>query len=281
MAPFTRRQLAKVFVGIAATGTLRGDEPMLSVSGVDHLKLRVASAGASAMFYYDLFGGDIVSVRNSTLPDSPRVDEFFLKIGVTPFPYLMLSQITPGELPGLDHLAVLADNPVAMRPVLERNGISLINPAHGLRVRDADGTLIELVARPTWGGTAQSIRLALPTNLRGVRPAFEPVAVKRLCLRTVDVDRSAHFYSQLFGRQGAQSLAAGGTAFTYGATVLELRPIAGGQPPGLDRLIIAVRNLRLKQARRILQQRGIQPYGSKHEVLFRDPDGNEMELAVP
>jgi hypothetical protein len=62
---------------------------------------------------------------------------------------------------------------------------------------------------------------------------------------------------------------------------LELRPIAGGQTPGLDRLIIALRNLRLKQARRILQERGIQPYGSKHEVLFRDPDGNEMELAEP
>ena len=252
---------------------------MLSVSGMDHFKLRVASAGASAMFYYDLFGGDVVSVRNSTLPDSPRVNEFFLKISKAPFPYLMLSQITPGELPGLDHLAILADNAQAMRPVLERSA-SLISPDQGLRVRDADGMVIELMTRPTWGGTAQSIRLALPSNLRSFRAAFEPIAVKRLCLRTEDVYRSAQFYTRLFTRQSTQALNVGGKAFTFGATTLEFRPITAIQKPGLDRLIIAIRDLRLKRARRILQQRGIQAYGSRDQVLFRDPDGNEVELAA-
>ena len=251
---------------------------MLAVSGIDHLKVRVASAGASAMFYYDLLGGDIVSVRNSTLPDSPRVDEFFLKIGVSPFPYLMLSQIHTGESPGLDHLAVLAGNPLAIRPILEHNRVSLINPDQGLSVRDADGTLIELMERPTWGGTAQSIRLALPSNLRSFRPAFEPVALTRLCLSTPDVDRSADFYTRLFARQSAIPLAAGGRAFAYGSTVLELTPAVEGETPVLNRLVIAVRNFKLNQARQILRRRGIQPYGSNREVLFRDPDGNELQL---
>lgn len=101
---------------------------MLSVSGLDHLKVRVASAGASAMFYYSLFGGDLVPVRNSTFPDSPRADEFFLKVGVPPFPYLMLRPLRVGESPGLDHLSVLADDIVAARSILARNGVSLINP---------------------------------------------------------------------------------------------------------------------------------------------------------
>ncbi|HTX38018.1 MAG TPA: hypothetical protein VME43_23475, partial [Bryobacteraceae bacterium] len=55
-APRTR----KIASGIVAARILRGDQSMLSVSGLDHLKVRVASAGASAMFYYSLFGGDLV-----------------------------------------------------------------------------------------------------------------------------------------------------------------------------------------------------------------------------
>ncbi|HTX38608.1 MAG TPA: hypothetical protein VME43_26460, partial [Bryobacteraceae bacterium] len=70
---------------IVAARILRGDQSMLSVSGLDHLKVRVASAGASAMFYYSLFGGDLVPLRNS-FPDSPRADEFFLKVGAPPLP---------------------------------------------------------------------------------------------------------------------------------------------------------------------------------------------------
>jgi hypothetical protein len=80
----------------------------------------------------------------------------------------------------------------------------------------------------------------------------------------------------LFGRENV----AGGKSFTYGGAVLQLNAVAGAQTPGLDRLVIAVRNCRPKQARRILEQRGIQPSGSRHEVLLRDPDGNELELVA-
>jgi hypothetical protein len=273
MTLLTRRELG-FLAGLAAARTLRSDEPVLSVSGVDHLKVRVASAGASAMFYYGLFGGDIVPVSNSTFPDSPRVDEFFLKIGVPPFPYLMLSQIRGGESTGLDHLSLLAGDLVAARSTLTRNGISLINPDQGLWFRDHGGTLIELMAGPTWSLQAQSMRLPVPSNLRSLRPAFETAALTRIHLRTLD--SSASFYSQLFGREKA----AGGRSFTCGATVLRLSLVTEAQTPGLDRLVIAVRNFKPKQARRILKQRGIQLSGSRHEVLFRDPDGNELELVA-
>jgi catechol 2,3-dioxygenase-like lactoylglutathione lyase family enzyme len=259
MATLTRREMAKLFAGIAASRILRAEEPRLSVSGLDHLKVRVASAGAAAMFYYHLFGGDIIFVRNSTHPDSPLVDEFFLKIGQPAYPYLMLSQLGGGVLPGLDHLSLLAE-------------------ANGRDVTDPDGAMIELMARPTWGLAVPAIRLPLPSNLRGLQPAFEPVALRRISLRTTDVDRSVRFYSEVLGLQNGQPAAAGRRAFTCGAVVLELGPLAGAQTPGLDRLGVGVRNASPQQARRILQQRGIQPYGSRSEVLFRDPDGNEVEL---
>ena len=274
MTSLRRRELVKSLTGMAAACTLRGDESILPVSGVDHLKVRVASAGVSAMFYYGLFGGDIVPVRSSTLPGSPLVDAFFLKIGVPPFPYLMLAQLRAGESPGLDHLSILADGIAAARSTLVRNGIPLINPDQGLWFRDLDGTLIELMARPTWGLQAQSIRLPVPSNLRSLRPAFEAAMLKSIHLRTLDVQRSASFYGQFFVREKA----AGGVSFASGATAFQLGPIGGGTTPGLDRLVIAVRNFKPKQARHILEQRGIQPTGSRHEVILHDPDGNELEL---
>jgi catechol 2,3-dioxygenase-like lactoylglutathione lyase family enzyme len=272
MTLLTRREL--VLAGLTAARTLRSEEPLLSVSGVDHLKVRVASAGASAMFYYGLFGGDILPVSNSTFPDSPNVDEFFLKIGVPPFPYLMLSQIRGGESTGLDHLSLLASDLVAARSTLARNGISLVNPDKGLWFRDNGGTLIELMAGSTWGLQAQAMRLPVPSNLRSLQPAFETAALTRIHLRALD--SSVSFYSQLFGREKA----GGGMSFTCGATLLRLSPVTGAEAPGLDRLVIAVRHFKPEQARRILKQRGIQPSGTQHEVLFRDPDGNELELVA-
>jgi hypothetical protein len=253
-----------------------GDEPILSVSGVDHIKVRVANAGASAMFYYGLFGGDIVPVRNSTFPNSSPVDEVFLKIGAHPFPYLMLSGIREGESPALDHLSVLAGNSVAARAVLARNGIPLIDPGQGLWFRDTDGTLIELMAAPTWGLQAQSIRLPVPSNLPSLRPAFETAALTRIHLRVSDIGRAISFYSQLFGRDEAT----GERQFACGPTVLQLNPSAEAKVPGLDRLVISIRDFRPGQERRILEQRGIKSIGSQHNVLLRDPDGNELELVA-
>lgn len=272
----TRRELARVLAGIAAAGTMRSDEPILAVSGVDHIKVRVANAGVSAMFYYALFGGDIVPVRNSTFPNSPQVDEVFLKIGAPPFPYLVLSGIRKGESPGLDHLSVLAGNAMVARATLARNGITLIDPDRGLWFRDTDGTLIELMANPTWGLQAQSIRRPVPSNLPSLRPAFETAAMTKIHLRVVDIGRATPFYRQLFGRDKAT----GERCFRCGPTVLQLNSGAGIKTPGLDRLVISIRGFRAKQSRRILEQRGIEPRGSQNQVLLRDPDGNELELVA-
>jgi hypothetical protein len=257
----TRREVAKVWAGIAAARILRAGQAMLPVSGMDHLKVRVASAGASAMFYSGLFDADLIAVRNTTFPGSPEVLEFFLKIGGTPAPYLMLSQVRTGESPGLDHLSLLAGDVPTARAILVRNGISLIDPDRGLWFRDTDGTSIELMPVPSWNIQAQSMRLPLPVNLRGIKPAFVPAYLSAIHLRTPDVDRSTAFYARMLG----PSL----------NSILKFKP---APTPGLDRLVIAVHKLKLTSARRILQQRGIEPYGRPHELLFRDPDGNEVEL---
>ena len=271
----TRRELGQFLAGVAAAGTLRSDEPTLSVSGVDHIKLRVANAGASAMFYYALFGSDFVPVRNSTFRNASQMDEVFLKIGASRFPYLMLSGIRKGESPGMDHLSVLAGSPEVARTTLTRNGISLIDPSDGLWFRDTDGTLIELMAGPTWGLQTQNIRLPVPSNLASLRPAFEGATLTKIFLRVVDITRATSFYGQLFGGDRITDE----RRFAFGSTALELIP-AGGKAPGLDRLVISIRGLKPKQARRILEQRGIKPSGPRQQLLLHDPDGDELELVA-
>jgi catechol 2,3-dioxygenase-like lactoylglutathione lyase family enzyme len=261
----TRRNFAKALAGLAASRALHADWPLVAVSGVDHLKLRVASSGASAMFYYGLFGAELLPLRNSTFPDSTLVEEFFLKIGASPLPFLMLSQIRPAESPGLDHVSLLAADFEAARSTLARNRVPLVDPDHGLWIRDADGTLIEFMPRPMWGIQSESLRLPLPANLRSLRPAFEHASLVGIHLGVRDVEQSAAFYRRLFG-----------PSLTYGQTAVKLAP---SKTPGLRRLAVALPKLDRKRARRILERRGIQTYGSPRELLFRDPDGNEVELA--
>jgi catechol 2,3-dioxygenase-like lactoylglutathione lyase family enzyme len=135
----------------------RAAGPPLTVEGIEHVKLRAASAPASAVFYRSLFGGDVIRLRNSTLPSQPRTDEFFLKIGPPPFPYLMLAQIRNGERPGIDHISLLAGDEVAARRALEAAEIPLYLPKeYGVRLRGPDGTLIELMFHPTYGHARRS-----------------------------------------------------------------------------------------------------------------------------
>jgi catechol 2,3-dioxygenase-like lactoylglutathione lyase family enzyme len=271
MTDLSRRELMRFLAGVA---TIRG-------SGLDHLKVRVASGGASALFYYGLFGGDIVRVENSTLPRDTPVDEFFLKIGLAPYPYLMLSQMRAGESAGFDHMAILVENALAARALLERRRVAVVDSDPGVRVRDVDGGLIELFVRPTWGETGESIRRPLPANFKSVKPAFDAVALKRVCLRTLDAAKSGDFYGELFGGETAQRFQSGGRVFTYGGTVLELVSGDGATAPRLDYLSIGVRNFRARSARRALLERGIRAYDSQRgTVRFLDPDGNDVEIVA-
>jgi len=242
----TRRDLGKLLVGAVVTTTARADQTTPPAYGVDHFKLKVVNAGASAMFYYDLFGGEVVSVRNGTMPESPMVDEFFLKVGDAAFPYLMLSQMAALDQPGLEHLAVLVNG----------SGIT--------RIWDADGRLVEIMSRPTWGGTSSTIQRPLPVNWKSLRPAFQPIALRRVKLLTTDPSHTAQFYGNLLGWQRAEAM-------------LEFKP---NPTPGLDRLVFSIHKMNSDHARRILRQRGIHTHGSRSDVLFRDVDGNLVELVA-
>jgi hypothetical protein len=277
MLLFSRRRFARIIGAAAAARALRADAPALSVTGIDHLKLRVANSGASALFYYGLFGGEIAALRNSTFPDSPLVDEFFLRIGEQPGPYLMLSGLRAGEKTGLDHLSLLAGPLPAARSILERNGISVIKPDQsGLWFRDPGDNLIELIygpTRSTFGALAPQSRLPLPANLSGLRPTFAPTAITRLRVGFPNLAAASEFYRRVV----AAPTVVFPPTFPCGATALEFRNGA----PGLDRIVVGIRGFTPETARRILTERGITPYGAPHEVFFRDPDDNELQVVAP
>jgi hypothetical protein len=278
MTLLTRRKLMHAVASIGCVNRLSADGPKPLVTGIDHIKIRVANSGASAIFYYHLFGGEIIAVRNSTFPGTPEVDEFFLKVGAPQFPYIVFAQVRAEDLLGLDHISLLADNPAAIRSRLNRHGVALVRPDQGLWFRDADGRLVELMLRPTFGIQAPGIRVKLPMNFGGVRPAFEATAVAGFGLRSVDVARSIGFFHETFDLASVKALTVGAQAVGCGRTIVEVRPTSGTETSGLDRIAIVIRGVTLKQARRTLQERGIHPHGSSHEILFRDPDGNEVGL---
>jgi len=163
----------------------------------------------------------------------------------------MFAQLRDQETPGLDHIAMLAD-PGAAREAAVRAGARLVDPdGYGLRVNDVDGVMIEVMGQRTW----RSLPSTLPSNWEGVRPAFEAVEVKSVALGAADVGRAQSFYRTVFG----------------GAPRLQFQP----GKAGLARIEIAIRRI---DARRVLDARGIRAYGSGNDVLFRDPDGNEIGL---
>lgn len=278
MTFLTRRDLVHVLGSIGFVNCLSASEPKPIVTGIDHIKIQVANSGASAIFYNHLFGGEIIAVRNSTFPGTPEVDEFFLKIGAPQFPYVVFAQLGADVLRGVDHISLLVNDPAAIRSRLAGNGVALIRPDQGLWLRDPDGRLVELMPRPTFGLQAPGIRIALPINFRGVRPAFEATSVAAISLRSVDVTRSVRFFCENFDLASAKALTVGAEAMGCGRTIVEVRPISGTETSGLSRITIAIRGVILKQARRILEERGIHPQGSSHEIVFRDLDGNEVGL---
>jgi len=239
------------FLAIAAQGVLMAAETPLPQ--LEHIKLRVVNSGVSALFYHSLFGGELRLLHNSTLASQTRVDEVFLKVGAATFPYLMFASLRDGETPGLDHIAILAD-PAAAREAAVRAGGRLVDPdGYGLRVNDVDGTMIEVMNQPTWRSIPPIVGRTEPSNWKGIRPAFEPVEVRSVSLGTNDAAKAASFYRTIFG----------------GAPRLQFR----SGPGGLARLEIAIRPA---DARKILEGRGIPTYGSDNEILFKDPDGNEI-----
>jgi hypothetical protein len=236
----------------AAQGLVAAEAPRPQL---EHIKIRVVSSSASAVFYHSLFGGELRMVRNSTLASQTRVEELYVKLGAADFPYLMFAQLREGESPGLDHIAILG-NTIEAREAAARAGASVVDPnGPGFRVKDVDGTLIEVLDQPTWPYSALAVRLPLPSNLKGVRPAFEPIGMKSVSLGTSDATKAASFYRTIFG----------------GAPRLQFRPGASR----LARIEIAIRP---GDARKTLDGRGIRAYGSRDEVLFRDLDGNEIAL---
>jgi hypothetical protein len=111
--------------------------------------------------------------------------------------------------------------------------------------------------RPTWRNIAPIAKRTLPSNLDGIRPVFEAVEMKSVALGTADPTKAGAFYRTVFG----------------GVPRLEFRQGAAG----LARVEMAIKRA---DARRLLDGRGIRAYGSANEVLFRDPDGNEIALSA-
>jgi catechol 2,3-dioxygenase-like lactoylglutathione lyase family enzyme len=277
----SRRGALALFGAIAAMRHAgAAEQAIMQPVALDHVNIRVPNVARTAQFYMALV--DTPVLRSQTLraqPDSPPGEGFFLRFGDG---YLAISQAFAPDLPGLDHYSLgLRDYDKAkVTASLQDNGTpASARSSADVWLSDPDGSVMQL--RPPGGWARQSATPYQPPARRG--PAFSPLRISRLTLRTADLDRAGNFYRRLFGAEITSPAAYRSRAFPIGDAVLELfsPPEALPLDVGLDHIRIAVKDYTIDHAARILGERGIEisaaPAGA---ARIADPDGLRIELAA-
>ena len=276
----SRRGALALFGAIAAMRHARAaEQAIMQPVALDHVNIRVSNVARTAQFHMALF--DTLVLRSQTLraqPNSPPSEGFFLKFGEG---YLAISQAFAPDLPGLDHYSLgLRDYDKAkISARLQDNGTpAQARSSADVWLSDPDGNVMQL--RQPGGWARQTATPYQPPAQLG--PAFSPVRISRLTLRTADLDRAGNFYRRLFGEITSPA-AYRSRAFPIGDAVLELfsPPEASPLDMGLDHIRIAVKDYTIDNAARILRERGIETSAAPAGVVrIADPEGLRIELAA-
>jgi catechol 2,3-dioxygenase-like lactoylglutathione lyase family enzyme len=277
----SRRGALALFGSIAAMRRAGAAEQAIMQSvALDHVNIRVSDVARTAQFYMALFDAPVLCSQTlRAQPNSPPSEGFFLRFGEG---YLAISQAFAPDPPGLDHYSLgLRDYDKAkVTARLQANGTpARARSSADVWLSDLDGNAMQL--RPPGGWARQTATPYQPPARLG--PAFSPLVISRLTLRTADLDRAGDFYRRLFGAEITSPAAYRSRAFSIGDAVLELfsPPEALPLDAGLDHIRIAVKDYTIDNAARILREHGIEmsaaPAGA---VRIADPDGLRIELAA-
>jgi catechol 2,3-dioxygenase-like lactoylglutathione lyase family enzyme len=277
----SRRGALALFGSIAAMRHAGAAErAIMQPVALDHVNIRVSNVARTAQFYMALF--DTSVLRSQTLraqPNSPPSEGFFLRFGEG---YLAISQAFAPDLPGLDHYSLGLrdyDKATVTARLLASGTPARARSSADVWLSDLDANVMQL--RPPGGWARQTATPYQPPARLG--PAFSPLRISRLTLRTADLDRAGDFYRRLFGAEITSPAAYRSRAFSIGDAVLELfsPPEALPLDAGLDHIRIAVKDYTIDNAARILREHGIEmsaaPAGA---VRISDPDGLRIELAA-
>jgi catechol 2,3-dioxygenase-like lactoylglutathione lyase family enzyme len=274
-----RGTLALLGAIVAMRNAGAAEQAIMQPVSLDHVNIRVSSVARTAEFYMGLF--DTPILRSAALraqPNSPPSEGFFVRFGDG---YLAISQAFAPDMPGLDHYSLgLRDYDKAkLAAKLQENGTpAQARSSADVWLSDLDGSVMQL-RQP--GGWARQNATPYQAPAR-VGPAFSPLAISRIALRSADLARAGDFYRRLFGAEIASAPSSRSRAFSIGDAILELVPPPPASPSsaGLDHIRIAVKDFTIDTATRILRERGIEMSAASGAVHIADPDGMRIELAA-
>ncbi len=266
----TRREALKLGGALAAalgigTGTAQASDLPLRTTGLEHLGLTVPDVAKSAGIYGRIFDPDLYKEEK----DPPL--RCYVKLGVG---YIAIggNATAPAKI---DHVCALVENYNAqeMRKSLDEAGLK--TGAVGM-VPDPDGFRLQLLGTP--GGLA---RTTVPAGRIVEGPGVvTPVGLDHIMLIVADLDATAAFYRNFFGRESQRTKTPARVWFDIAGTRLGLEAASGGKQPGVDHFCVKVTGLDRRATPEKLRKLGVEIAPSNDEGLlrFRDPDGMIVEL---
>lgn len=262
-----REALGLLGVGAFAARQAFAADPGLHFTGLDHVEFTVSDVEKSLAFYVQIFGDRVMKNNKTT--------RRYLKLGGC---YIAMdkTQGNQAEAIRVDHYCAGIEgfNIAGVHAYLQQNNIAYRDFPSGkdLAVIDPDGIRTQLAVNDGW--TQLTTGTASPESVpAGAAPVFRPTGLDHILLNVSDPEKSAVFYSKIFGAVTQRNN--NRIWFQAGKSRIGLLQTAAGQRPGVNHYCVAVEAFDYDAAVKKLEQAGAKV--ETPEVAgapeFRDRDG--------
>ena len=247
-----------------------------------HIGVSVPDVTRSALFYSNVFGGDnVTGEKKPFLRYMINLSGSGVKLGEG-------GGVAIGKLgtlgsvgqtrPLIDHYCLNAEpfDNAAWQARLAAEGLKSVG--HGVFI-DIDGIAVQIAGGE--GGEALAAgEIEVMEPLYTGEPLIRPKGYEHIMLHVVDVEKSAAFYSKMFGLTNAKR-ESGIVWFSDGATRLALKQVGANEKPNIHHYAVRVPAFDRAKIASGLTALGAKVQAveeSRHAIRFADPDGLVVEL---
>ncbi|HYL37140.1 MAG TPA: VOC family protein [Bryobacteraceae bacterium] len=246
-------------------------EVPLRFAALDHVGIAVTDVEKSVSFYARIFGNAVLKNNSTT--------RRYLKLGPC---YVAIAPPAQGEpAHRVDHICagIGGFQMAAVKSFLEARGIPSRESNVGLFVTDPDGIQVQLFSIDSWkelGATASPDHIPAAGG-----PIFQPTGLDHILLRVTDPEKSAPFYSKIFGP--VTQRANNRTWFQVGKSRIGLIAADTGHPTGVDHFCVSAPSFDYADAIKKLEAAGAktQPPEVAGAPEFHDPENILVQVMGP
>jgi catechol 2,3-dioxygenase-like lactoylglutathione lyase family enzyme len=265
-----RRTAVKMTLSLLGAGTIRGADPPLHFTALDHVEFFVADIQRSVAFYARIFGNTVMKNKQTT--------RRYVKLGGA---YIAMDG---GQQIRVDHFCagIPGFQVAGMHSYLEQRGIAYRDYPSGrdLSVADPDGTRLQLASDNGWdllaGGTASPE--SIPSNGEAI---FRPIGLDHILVNVSDPEKAAGFYEKILGPVTQRNN--NRTWFQTGTGRIGLLQTPNGARAGVNHFCVSAAAFDYDAVVKKLEQAGVKL--ETPEVAgapdFRDPDGYRIQVMAP